>query len=144
VCGSTRRACASSRNGSTIPTTPRSTTSRRSRMTASSAIASIAPSPVVQYAPRCSMYFDRMAEGRLGNVTALRRGDMLQDFFGNFREMHEGVRRRMQSDVITLESAAVALRAKATADSSNPASAELVAALEALDKHITHRKKQLL
>ena len=32
------------------------------------------------------MYFDRMAEGRIGNVTALRRGDMLQDFFGNFRE----------------------------------------------------------
>ena len=86
------------------------------------------------------MYFDRMAEGRLGNVTALRRGDMLQDFFGNFREMHEAVRTRMQSDVITMDSAAVALRAKATADSKP----ELVEALDSLDKHLTQRKKQLL
>jgi hypothetical protein len=89
---------------------------------------------------KISMYFDRMAEGRLGNVTALRRGDMLQDFFGNFREMHEAVRTRMQSDVITMESAAVALRAKATADGKP----ELVEALDSLDKHLTQRKKQLL
>ncbi|HEY5921406.1 MAG TPA: hypothetical protein VIV11_07035 [Kofleriaceae bacterium] len=89
---------------------------------------------------KISMYFDRMAGHRLGNVTALRRGDMLQDFFGNFREMHEAVRTRMQSDVITMESAAVALRAKATADSKP----ELVEALDSLDKHLTARKKQLL
>jgi methyl-accepting chemotaxis protein len=89
---------------------------------------------------KVSMYFDRMAEGRLSNVTALRRGDMLQDFFGNFREMHEAVRKRMQSDVITMESAAVALRAKATADGNK----DLVDALDSLDKHITQRKKQLL
>jgi methyl-accepting chemotaxis protein len=87
---------------------------------------------------KISMYFDRMAEGRLGNVTALRRGDMLQDFFGNFREMHEAVRTRMQSDVITMESAAVALRAKANGNK------DLVEALDGLDKHITQRKKQLL
>ena len=89
---------------------------------------------------KVSMYFDRMKEGRLSNVTALRRGDMLQDFFGNFREMHEAVRTRMQSDVITMESAAVALRAKATADGNK----ELVDALDSLDKHLTQRKKQLL
>jgi methyl-accepting chemotaxis protein len=89
---------------------------------------------------KISMYFDRMAEGRLGNVTALRRGDMLQDFFGNFREMHEAVRTRMQSDVITMESAAVALRAKATAEGKQ----ELADALDSLDKHLTARKKQLL
>ena len=89
---------------------------------------------------KVSMYFDRMAEGRLSNVTALRRGDMLQDFFGNFREMHEAVRKRMQSDVITMESAAVALRAKATADGNK----DLVDALDSLDKHLTQRKKQLL
>jgi hypothetical protein len=81
-----------------------------------------------------------MKEGRLGNVTALRRGDMLQDFFGNFREMHEAVRTRMQSDVITMESAAVALRAKATSDGKS----ELAQALDGLDKHLTQRKKQLL
>ncbi len=89
---------------------------------------------------KVSMYFDRMKEGRLSNVTALRRGDMLQDFFGNFREMHEAVRKRMQSDVITMESAAVALRAKATADGNK----DLVDALDSLDKHLTQRKKQLL
>lgn len=87
---------------------------------------------------KVSMYFDRMAEGRLGNVTALRRGDMLQDFFGNFREMHEAVRTRLQSDVITMESAAVALRTKAGSD------AKLAEALDAMDKHVTQRKKQLL
>ena len=66
---------------------------------------------------KVSMYFDRMAEGRLGNVTrAYDEGDMLQDFFGNFREMHDAVRTRSAADVITLESAAIALRAKATGD----------------------------
>ena len=87
---------------------------------------------------KISSYFDRMSEGRLGSVSALRRGDMLQDFFGNFREMHEAVRTRMQSDVITMESAAVALRAKA-GDSK-----QLADALDTLDKHLVQRKKQLL
>jgi methyl-accepting chemotaxis protein len=87
---------------------------------------------------KVSMYFDRMAEGRLGNVTALRKGDMLQDFFGNFREMHEAVRKRMQTDVITLEGAVHALRSKAGTD---PRMAD---ALDAMDKHLTQRKKQLL
>lgn len=87
---------------------------------------------------KVSMYFDKMAEGRLGNVWGLRKGDMLQDFFGNFKEMHEGVRTRAQSDVITMESAASALRAKAAGN------AELLAELDALDKHVTQRKKNLL
>lgn len=87
---------------------------------------------------KVSMYFDRMAEGRLGNISALRKGDMLQDFFGNFRDMHEAVRTRLQGDVITLESASAALRTKAGGD------AKLAEALDALDKHVTHRKKQLL
>ena len=87
---------------------------------------------------KVSMYFDRMADGRIGNVTALRRGDMLQDFFGNFREMHEAVRTRLQSDVITMESAAAALRTKAGG------AGGLTDALDTLDKHVTARKKQLL
>ena len=87
---------------------------------------------------KVSMYFDRMAEGRLGNVTALRRGDMLQDFYGNFKEMHEAVRTRAQSDVITMESAASALRTKAGGNG------PLAEALDAMDKHLTQRKKQLL
>jgi methyl-accepting chemotaxis protein len=84
---------------------------------------------------KTGFYFDRMAEGRLGNVTALRQGDMLQDFFGNFREMHETVRTRLQTDLLTMEAAAAALRTKIGDDH---------AALDAMDKHITQRKKQLL
>jgi hypothetical protein len=83
---------------------------------------------------KVSMYFDRMAEGRVGSVYGLRKGDMLQDFFGNFKEMHEAVRTRMQSDVITMESATVALRAKLGDN----------AALDAMDKHLAQRKKNLL
>ena len=87
---------------------------------------------------KVTLYFDRMAEGRIGNVSALRKGDMLQDFFGNFREMHEALRTRMQGDVITMESAAQALRGKAGGD------AKLGEALDGFDKHVTQRKKQLL
>jgi methyl-accepting chemotaxis protein len=87
---------------------------------------------------KVSMYFDRMARGRLGQVTALRQGDMLQDFFANFREMHDSVRTRLQTDVITMESATNALRTKAGTDD------KLAAALDEMDKHVTVRKKQLL
>ncbi len=87
---------------------------------------------------KVSLYFDKMKEGRLGKVTALRDGDMLQDFYGNFREMHDAVRKRAQEHVITLEGAAGALRVKAGTDT------KLAEALDALDKHITQRKKNLL
>ena len=83
---------------------------------------------------KVSMYFDRMAEGRIGNVYGLRKGDMLQDFFGNFKEMHEAVRTRMQADVISMESATDSLRTKLAG----------TAALDAMDKHLAQRKKQLL
>lgn len=82
---------------------------------------------------KVSMYFDRMAEGRIGGVYGLRKGDMLQDFFGNFREMHEAVRKRMSADMITMETAANSLRGKL-----DPA------ALEAFDQHVAQRKKNLL
>ncbi len=87
---------------------------------------------------KVTTYFDRMARGRLGNVSALRRGDMLQDFYANFKDMHEAVRTRLQGDVITMESSAAALRTKAGSD------AKLAEALDAMDKHVTVRKKQLL
>ena len=64
---------------------------------------------------KVSLYFDKMKDGRLGRVTALRQGDMLQDFYSNFREMHDAVRTRAQADVITLESAATSLRGKGDA-----------------------------
>lgn len=86
---------------------------------------------------KVSMYFDRMAEGRLGKVTPLRKGDMLQDFFGTFREMHDTVRARLVSDTDAMASALAALRDKAAGD---PALAQ---ALDALDKHVERRKQQL-
>lgn len=47
---------------------------------------------------KVSLYFDRMAEGKLGEVYPLRRGDMLTDFYDKFRAMHEEVRSRHLRD----------------------------------------------
>ncbi len=91
---------------------------------------------------KVSTYFDQMAEGRLGTVTPLRRGDMLQDFFGEFKAMHESLRARAQADVAALERALGALRdARGEADAA--ARGKLDDALTALDQHIAGRKKQL-
>jgi hypothetical protein len=91
---------------------------------------------------KVSTYFEQMAEGRLGVVTPLRRGDMLQDFFGEFKVMHESLRGRAQADVAVLEQALTALRdARGEADAG--ARGKLDDALSALDQHIAGRKKQL-
>lgn len=93
---------------------------------------------------KVSMYFEQMAEGRLGKVSPLRRGDMLQDFFGDFKEMHEALRARSLADVEVLERAMSSLReAHNEADYRGEARSKLVDALDALDHHIAHRKKQL-
>jgi hypothetical protein len=93
---------------------------------------------------KVSMYFEHMAEGRLGNVTPLRRGDMLQDFFGDFKAMHESVRERSAADVATMEHALAALRAsQPQGDYRGEARARLDDALEALERHVAQRKKQL-
>jgi hypothetical protein len=81
---------------------------------------------------KASMYFDRMAEGRLGNVTALRRGDMLQDFFTTFRDTHDTIRARLATDLGVMENAASVLRAKLGKD-----------ALAGFDAHLTKRKAAL-
>ncbi len=91
---------------------------------------------------KVSTYFEHMAEGRLGAVTPLRRGDMLQDFFGEFKTMHESLRARAQADVAALERTLRALRdARGEADAA--ARGKLDDALTALDQHIAGRKKQL-
>ena len=97
---------------------------------------------------KVSMYFDHMADGRLGTVTPLRRGDMLQDFFGDFKAMHESLRARAQTDVEAMERAAKALRDTApqtwaSADYRGDARGRLDDALEALDRHVADRKKRL-
>ncbi len=47
---------------------------------------------------KVSRYFDEMAEGKLGNVWALRKGDMLQDFYVKFKQMHDAVKKRHKDD----------------------------------------------
>ena len=91
---------------------------------------------------KVSTYFEQMAEGRLGVVTPLRRGDMLQDFFGEFKAMHESLRARAQADVAALEQTVTALRdARGEADAAGRG--KLDDALTALDQHVAGRKKQL-
>jgi hypothetical protein len=93
---------------------------------------------------KVSMYFDHMADGRLGAVTPLRRGDMLQDFFGDFKAMHESLRTRAQADADVMERAVAALRESHNqADYRGDARTRLDDALESLDHHVTQRKKQL-
>lgn len=93
---------------------------------------------------KVSMYFDRMADGRLGVVTPLRKGDMLVDFFTSFKDMHDAVRGRAQEDVATMDKAVQALRdAQNQADYRGEAHGKLTEALEALEKHVTDRKAKL-
>ncbi|HEX2686056.1 MAG TPA: hypothetical protein VHN14_05535, partial [Kofleriaceae bacterium] len=93
---------------------------------------------------KISVYFEQMAEGRLGKVTPLRRGDMLQDFFGDFKEMHESLRTHAQADVEAMEKALAGLReAHNEADYRGDARGKLDDALEELEHHIADRKKQL-
>ena len=85
---------------------------------------------------KISMYFDRMAEGKLGKVTPLREGDMLQDSFVTFKTTHEAVRARALADSEVMERAAQRLREGA-------AGGKLAAELDALDQHVAQLKKQL-
>ena len=86
---------------------------------------------------KVSNYFDKMAAGKLGQVWGLRKGDMLQDFFQNFKEMHDATRGRFQVDLANMETATTALRAKAAGNE------KLLAALDAMDKHLAARKQAL-
>lgn len=47
---------------------------------------------------KVSLYFDKMAQGRLGETYPLRRGDMLRDFYDKFKEMHDQVRTRFEDE----------------------------------------------
>jgi methyl-accepting chemotaxis protein len=93
---------------------------------------------------KVSMYFEQMANGRLGKVTPLRRGDMLQDFFGDFKDMHESLRARSVADVELMARALAALRASHNeADYRGEMRGKLDDTLEALGHHVAQRKKQL-
>jgi hypothetical protein len=90
------------------------------------------------------MYFERMAEGRLGVVTPLRRGDMLQDFYVSFKDMHDEVRARAQADVATLDKVLQTLRdAHSQGDYRGEARGKLAEALDGLAQHLADRKAKL-
>lgn len=48
---------------------------------------------------KVAAYFDRMRDGKLPQVHALRKGDQLQDFFEKFRAMDEALRERAKADI---------------------------------------------
>ncbi|MCE9579488.1 MAG: hypothetical protein K8W52_40580 [Deltaproteobacteria bacterium] len=86
---------------------------------------------------KVSRYFDEMAAGKLGPVWGLRKGDMLQDFFGSFREMHDATRARLGDDAAALTRLSAACQAAGAKDP------ELARALAALDAHVAARKQAL-
>jgi hypothetical protein len=87
---------------------------------------------------KTSNYFDKMAVGTIGPVWGLRKGDMLQDFFASFKEMHDAVRARLTTDVATMEQLITACKA-AGIDRSGAFGAEL----DALEAHVAERKRAI-
>jgi hypothetical protein len=81
---------------------------------------------------KVGLTFDLMAQGRLGRVTPLRKGDMLVDFYEHFRGVHDAVRKRHQE-----QNAAVG-RFLSACDAAGVSPA-LGAALEELRDH--HRER---
>lgn len=87
---------------------------------------------------KVSLYFDKMAVGRLGDVWPLRRFDMLKDFYTQFSDMHNAVRDR---EVADNDLAARFLAACESAGVSREG--ELGHALDEFETYKNKRKEQL-
>lgn len=85
---------------------------------------------------KIGLYFERMAEGKLGKVSPLREHDLLKDFFATFKEMHESVRARAIADADEMERALRQLR-------ESPAAAKMTGELDALAQHVDQLRKHL-
>jgi hypothetical protein len=85
---------------------------------------------------KVSMYFDKMTVGKLGHVTPLRKGDMLNDFYDGFREMHGAVRARLQQDAEAMHKFVEAARAMGV-------QGEVAKEVDALEAHVEQRKVAL-
>ncbi len=85
---------------------------------------------------KASLYFDRMSSGRFTEVTALRRGDMLQDFFSSFQATSTSIRNRMIRDLEVME------RATRAARNAN-VTGELAEEVGRLEAHIADRRARL-
>ena len=51
---------------------------------------------------KIGLYMHDMAEGRMHAIMPLRKGDMLQDFYIQFRDMHQTVRERLKGDAAVM------------------------------------------
>jgi hypothetical protein len=87
---------------------------------------------------KVSMYFDKMAEGRLGKVTPLRRGDMLTDFYQGFTEGHDAIRTRLTGDAAAMERLVTACQGAGVGQAG-----DLGQELAALAAHVRARREAL-
>ena len=87
---------------------------------------------------KVSLYFDKMARGRLGETYPLRRLDMLKDFYDKFKDMHDVVRSRHQE-----ENEAIGRFLAACESAGVERKGDLGAGLKALDKHYEARREAL-
>jgi hypothetical protein len=88
---------------------------------------------------KVSRYFDEMAAGRLGPVYSLRKGDMLQDFYDRFRDMHESLRGHHQEDTEAMSRFLAACDAAGVSE----ADAAIGRELDALRAHVERKRKAL-
>lgn len=87
---------------------------------------------------KIGIYMEQMANGRIGNTTPLRKGDMLVDFYDAFREAHGSVRSRLKGDA-----EAMAALVKAVGASGGELSAAARDELDELQRHVELREKSL-
>ncbi len=85
---------------------------------------------------KVGLYMEKMSDGRLGTITALRKGDMLQDFYQQFREAHDAVRDRLKRDT---EAMAALCDAWSAADTDG----KDAAAIATLRAHVDARRAAL-
>jgi nitrogen fixation/metabolism regulation signal transduction histidine kinase len=87
---------------------------------------------------KVSRYFDEMAAGRLGPVYALRKKDMLQDFYDKFRDMHESLREQHNLDLDAMGRFLAACKTAGVREEG-----ALGRELAALREHVDKRRKAL-
>jgi hypothetical protein len=51
---------------------------------------------------KVSIYLDKIREGKLGQVYALRKGDELVEFFEHFKAAHDALRKQEEGDIALL------------------------------------------
>jgi hypothetical protein len=52
---------------------------------------------------KVTLYLDKIRDGKLGQVYALRKGDELVEFFGHFKAAHDALRKQEEDDVALLQ-----------------------------------------